>query len=122
MAGPSRGAICGGSLIAKKYRLLGQIDEGSFGIICLGKDVESREQVAIKIESQHSTQPRTLLQEARLLKALHRVSEDGKAVRMSLTKKIKLQNVNGFVNVLSGLWSCDDTKARFKSRILMCRI
>ena len=85
MAGPSRPSVYGGTLIAKKYRLLGQIGEGSFGVICLGKDVESREQVAIKIESQHSSQPKTLLEEARLLKALHRVCEDGKAVGISLS-------------------------------------
>lgn len=82
MAGPSCSSLSGGSLIAKKYRLLGQIGEGSFGVIWLGKDVDSREQVAIKIESQHSCQPKTLLEEARLLEALHRVCEDGNAVRI----------------------------------------
>lgn len=86
MAGPSRPSVSGGTLIAKKFRLLGKIGEGSFGVICLGKDIESREQVAIKIESQQTTsQPQTLLEEARLLKALHRVGEDGNAVRISLT-------------------------------------
>lgn len=85
MAGPSRPSVSGGSLIAKKYRLLGKIGEGSFGVICLGKDIESREQVAIKIESRQTSQPQTLLEEARLLKALHRVGEDDNAVRITST-------------------------------------
>ncbi|KAL9987971.1 hypothetical protein ACROYT_G002358 [Oculina patagonica] len=79
MAGPSRTSVSGGSLIAQKYRLLGKIGEGSFGVICLGKDIESREQVAIKVESQQTNQPQTLLEEARLLKSLHRVGENGNA-------------------------------------------
>lgn len=83
MAGPSKTSVSGGTVIAKKYRLLGKIGEGSFGVICLGKDVDSREQVAIKIESQQTSQPQTLLEEVRLLKALHRVGEDGNAVRIS---------------------------------------
>ena len=85
MAGPSKPSVQGGSIIAKKYRLLGKIGEGSFGVICLGKDVESREQVAIKIEARETSQPQTLLEEARLLKALHSVGEDGIAVRIPLT-------------------------------------
>ena len=85
MAGPSSSSLSGGSVIAKKYRLLGQIGEGSFGVIWLGKDVDSREQVAIKIESHHSAQPKTLLEEARLLTALHRDCVDGTAVRIAFT-------------------------------------
>ena len=81
MAGTSSSSLSGGSLIAKKYRLLGQIGEGSFGVIWQGKDVDSREQVAIKIES-HSAQPKTLLEEARLITALHRDCENGTAVRI----------------------------------------
>lgn len=84
MACSSRPSINGGSLIAKKYRCLGQIGEGSFGVIYLGKNEESREQIAIKIESQHSSQPKTLLEEARLLNTLHRASGNGIAVRKSL--------------------------------------
>ena len=84
MASSSRPSINDGSLIAKKYRCLGQIGEGSFGVIYLGKNEESREQIAIKIESQHSSQPKTLLEEARLLNTLHRASENGIAVRKSL--------------------------------------
>lgn len=83
MAGPSRTSVSGGSLIANKYRLLGKIGEGSFGVICLGKDIESREQVAIKIESRETSQPQTLLEEARLLNSLHRAGEDGNAVRLT---------------------------------------
>ena len=80
MAGPSKPPVSGGSLVATKYRLLGKIGEGSFGVICLAKDVDSREQVAIKIESQRTSHPQTLLEEARLLKALHRAGEDGNVV------------------------------------------
>lgn len=93
MAGPSRPSVSGGSLIANKYRLLGKIGEGSFGIICLGKDIESREQVAIKIESQQTSQPQTLLEEARLLKSLHRVGEDGNAVRLYSTSFLLISNM-----------------------------
>ena len=78
--GPSRTAISG-NLIANKYRLLGRIGEGSFGIICLGKDVESGAQVALKIEPQKSSQPLTLLDEGRLLKTLQSAGTDGVAVR-----------------------------------------
>ena len=84
MASCVRPSIRGGSLIAKKYRCLGQIGEGSFGVIFLGKNEENREQVAIKIEYQHSSQPKTLLDEARLLSTLHRASGNGIAVRKSL--------------------------------------
>jgi len=80
MSGPSKPPVSGGSLVATKYRLLGKIGEGSFGVICLGRDIHSREQVAIKIESQQTSQPQTLLEEARLLKALHRVGEDDNVV------------------------------------------
>lgn len=82
MAGPSKPPVSGGSLVATKYRLLGKIDEGSFGVICLGKDIDSRQQVAVKIESQQASQPQTLLEEARLLKALHHVGEDDNVVRI----------------------------------------
>lgn len=97
MAGPSKPPVSGGSLVATKYRLLGKIGEGSFGIICLGKDIDSREQVAIKIESQQASQPQTLLEEARLLKALHRVGEDDNVVRIPsshLSLKFKRLNAN----------------------------
>ncbi|XP_068723468.1 casein kinase I-like [Montipora capricornis] len=77
MAGPSSSSLSGGSLVANKYRLLVQIGMGSFGIIWLGKDMESREQVAIKLESHFSHQHKTLLEEARLLMALHRACEGG---------------------------------------------
>ena len=84
MAGPSRPPVSGGSLVATKYRLLGKIGEGSFGVICLGKDIDSREQVAVKIESARQTnQPQTLLEEARLLKALHRGGEDDNVVSIT---------------------------------------
>jgi len=82
MAGSSKPPVSGGSLVATKYRLLGKIGEGSFGVICLGKDIDSREQVAVKIESRQTSQPQTLLEEARLLKALHRVGEDDNVVRI----------------------------------------
>ena len=85
MAGPSKTSVSGGTIIAEKYRLLGRIGEGSFGVICLGKDIDSREQVAIKVVPQQTSQPQTLLEEARLLKALHRVGEDANAVRTSST-------------------------------------
>ena len=42
--------------------------------------MDSREQVAIKLESHFSHQPKTLLEEARLLMALHRACEGGIAV------------------------------------------
>ena len=85
MAGPSRPPVSGGSLVATKYRLLGKIGEGSFGVICLGKDIDSREQVAVKIESRQTNQPQTLLEEARLLKALHRGGEDDNVVSITST-------------------------------------
>lgn len=77
MAGPSKPSVQGGAIIAKNYHLLGKIGEGSFGVIFLGKNIENREQVAIKIEAKVSSQPQTLLEEARLLKALHSTSKDG---------------------------------------------
>ena len=92
MASSSRPSISGGTLIAKKFRILGQIGEGSFGVIYLGKDAESREQVAIKVECQHSCQPKTLMEEARLLNMLHCACEDGNAVRKFLTGIKQLSN------------------------------
>ena len=62
MAGSSSSSnSLSGSLVADKYRLLVQIGRGSFGVIWLAKDTESREQVAVKIESHYSRQPKTLL-------------------------------------------------------------
>lgn len=84
MAGPSKPSIQGGAIIAKNYRLLGKIGEGSFGVIFLGKNVESREQVAIKIEAKESSQPQTLPEEAHLLNALHSTSVDGIVVGINL--------------------------------------
>ena len=100
MAGSSKPPVSGGSLVATKYRLLGKIGEGSFGVICLGKDIDSREQVAVKIESQQTSQPQTLLEEARLLKALHRVGDDDNVVRIytliSLSKSEQIKT-SGFI-------------------------
>ena len=93
MAGPSTPSASGGSIIAKKYRLLGKIGEGSFGVICLGKDIESREQVAIKIETPQTSQLQTLLEEARLLKALHRAHKGGNAVRTFSTLFLLISNM-----------------------------
>ena len=84
MAGPSKPSVQGGAIIAKNYHLLGKIGEGSFGVIFLGKNIENREQVAIKIEAKVSSQPQTLLEEARLLKALHSTSKDGIVVGIKL--------------------------------------
>lgn len=84
MAGPSKPSIQGGAIIAKNYRLLGKIGEGSFGVIFLGKNVESREQVAIKIEAKESSKPQTLPEEAYLLNALHSTSVDGIVVGINL--------------------------------------
>lgn len=84
MAGPSKPSIQRGAIIAKNYRLLGKIGEGSFGVIFLGKNVESREQVAIKIEAKESSQPQTLQEEAHLLNALHSTSVDGIVVGINL--------------------------------------
>lgn len=34
--------VFGGSFVVIKYCFLGKIDEGFFGVICLGKDIDSR--------------------------------------------------------------------------------
>ena len=85
MADPSKPLVTGGSLVGTKYRLLGKIGEGSFGVIWLGKDINTREQVAVKVESQQSSEPQTLLEEARLLTALHHVGEEDNVVRVPST-------------------------------------
>jgi len=78
-------------LLAGKFRVEEKVAEGSFSDVFSGRDIYSQQQVAVKVESVHTTKP-LLLYESRVFKSL----SDGVGI-----PKVHWYGNDGHVNILA---------------------